>query len=77
MYVSHRNMEEMWNVLQRGECPVADLVCNHSSFAQTVENLFTLAFLVSVCVWLAGTVLVHQTLSCSKGFSAESTHAWL
>ncbi|KAF5836390.1 Nse4 C-terminal-domain-containing protein [Dunaliella salina] len=39
-------MEEMWNVLMRGECPVAELVCNHQSFSQTVENMFTLAFLV-------------------------------
>jgi len=41
-----RNMEEMWNVLMRGEIPVAELVCNHQSFSQTVENMFTLAFLV-------------------------------
>lgn len=43
-----RNMEEMWKALsQRGEVvPVPELVCNHRSFSQTIENLFTLAFLV-------------------------------
>lgn len=54
LYASHppsqetdRNMEEMWRALQDGgRCPVAELVCNHRSFAQTVENMFTLSFLV-------------------------------
>ena len=27
-------------------CPLAELICNHRCFAQTIENLFTLSFLV-------------------------------
>jgi hypothetical protein len=42
-----RNMEEMYEVLRRVvQTPFAELVCNCSDFAQTVENIFTLAFLV-------------------------------
>lgn len=37
----------MWMTLSsQSSCPVAELVCNHDSFAQTVENMFTLSFLV-------------------------------
>lgn len=46
-----RNMEEMFDLLQKlHQCPVPELVCNHNSFAQTIENLFTLSFLVSLGV---------------------------
>ncbi|KAF6265615.1 Nse4 C-terminal-domain-containing protein [Scenedesmus sp. NREL 46B-D3] len=45
-----RNMENMWRQLKRlapgTHVRVTHLVCNHSSFAQTVENIFTLSFLV-------------------------------
>ena len=45
-----RNMNVMWKVLE--ECgravPMTNLVLNHRDFPQTVENYFTLSFLVRV-----------------------------
>ncbi|EFJ41345.1 hypothetical protein VOLCADRAFT_107742 [Volvox carteri f. nagariensis] len=44
-----RNMETMWTIVKaqaEPEVQVAKLVCNHASFGQTLENLFTLSFLV-------------------------------
>lgn len=53
-----RNMENMWRQLKRlapgTRVRLTHLVCNHSSFAQTVENIFTLSFLVSCSLWCAG-----------------------
>lgn len=44
-----RNMEEMWRTLGRQPESIArlvDLVLNYKSYAQSLENLFTLSFLV-------------------------------
>ena len=41
------NAKEMWEALSR-QCPapMLEVVMNHGSFAQTIENLFALSFLV-------------------------------
>ncbi|GLC71535.1 hypothetical protein PLESTF_001132500 [Pleodorina starrii] len=44
-----RNMMTMWEVIKAQPVPqvlVAKLVCNPASFGQTIENLFTLSFLL-------------------------------
>lgn len=47
-----RNYTDMWRVLKEdvgfGQAvPLINLVCSHASFVHTVENIFTLSFLVS------------------------------
>ncbi len=42
-----RNLDEVWAVLiKEGSVPFLELVVNHASFAQTVENTFSVSFLV-------------------------------
>ncbi|GMH36567.1 hypothetical protein BSKO_04435 [Bryopsis sp. KO-2023] len=43
-----KNMETMFGVIRHAEegVPFGELILNHDSFSQTVENIFTLAFLV-------------------------------
>lgn len=41
------NAEEIWDILcQRPSAPLLELVINYHDFAQTVENMFALSFLV-------------------------------
>lgn len=49
------NVATMWTVLQRQPAPVpfAELVCSHTSFAHTVENIFALSCLVQGVRWVA------------------------
>ena len=45
------NMEEMWTVLKSvHEADFLELCVNHTSFAQTVENVFALSFLVRLVI---------------------------
>lgn len=46
------NAEEMWALLERHSAPLLELVMNYNDFAQTVENMFALSFLVR-CARLA------------------------
>jgi hypothetical protein len=48
MQETDRSVLVMWDCLQRagGAARFVPLVLNHDSFAQTVENIFTLSFLV-------------------------------
>jgi len=45
------NAKEIWEIMaQRSPAPMLELVMNHGSFAQTIENIFALSFLVRFCV---------------------------
>lgn len=45
--VTDRIMDELYEALKlRGRLPLPELICNHNAFSQTVENLFSVAFLV-------------------------------
>ena len=48
MQETDRIMEEMYTVLEQHQTVGwLELVMNHKDFSQTVENIFTLSFLVS------------------------------
>lgn len=41
------NAKEIWEIMaKRSPVPMLELVMNHNSFAQTIENIFALSFLV-------------------------------
>ena len=52
MQETDRLMEDMFDVIAaRQTVGWLELVMNHASFSQTVENIFTLSFLVGPHVW--------------------------
>mmetsp|Transcript_4317 Transcript_4317/g.12162 ORF Transcript_4317/g.12162 Transcript_4317/m.12162 type:complete len:316 (+) Transcript_4317:236-1183(+) len=67
-----RNMEEIWKLLHKERpTPVLHIIMNHSSFAQTVENLFSLSFLVKD--QRASLVKTPQGLGAVKRKAAEQS----
>ena len=70
MQDTDRHMEEIWTVLTRVKSTgFLELIINHRSFSQTVENLFALSFLVSSLMHCKGPfyeacTLAHVVMSC-------------